>query len=121
MSKHPIVHIEFSSKDLEAAGKFYSDLFGWKVEQMPEMNYAMFETGEGLGGGLTPVSDSYPPGTVVVYIDTEDIEATLAQVESLGGKVMATKTEIPGMGWFGLFTDPSGNLVGLFTTLPGTA
>jgi predicted enzyme related to lactoylglutathione lyase len=25
------------------------------------------------------------------------------------------KTEIPGIGWFGVFTDPTGNKVGLYT------
>lgn len=102
------MHIEFSSKDLETSEKFYGDLFGWKIQHMPEMNYGMFETGDGVGGGLSPVSESNPPGTVVVYINTDDIEATLARVEALGGKTMATKTEIPGMGWFGLFTEMPG-------------
>jgi predicted enzyme related to lactoylglutathione lyase len=50
MSKHPIVHVEFSAHDREAAGDFYSKLFDWKVQQMPEMNYATFDTGEGVGG-----------------------------------------------------------------------
>ncbi len=51
MSKHPIVHVEFSANDRETAGDFYSKLFDWKVQQMPEMNYASFDTGEGVGGG----------------------------------------------------------------------
>jgi hypothetical protein len=121
MSPHPIVHIEFSAKDREAAAQFYADAFGWKVEQNPEFNYATFEPGEGVAGGFNPITDRYPAGTVVVYIGTDDIEASLAKVESLGGKVMATKTEIPGIGWFGLFQDPTGNLVGLYTAMPGQA
>ncbi len=50
MSEHHIVHVEFSAEDREAAGKFYSELFGWEVEQIPEMNYATFETGDNVGG-----------------------------------------------------------------------
>jgi predicted enzyme related to lactoylglutathione lyase len=121
MTSHPIVHIEFSAKDREATSQFYTDLFGWKVEQMPEMNYASFEPGEGVGGGFNPVSDSNPAGTVVVYVGTDDIEASLAKAETLGGKLIAPKMEIPGMGWFALFADPTGNTVGLFKELPGTA
>ena len=117
MSKHPIVHIEFSAQDREAAGKFYSDLFGWKVEQMPEMDYATFESSEGVGGGFNPVKEGNPAGTVVVYIGTDDIEATLAKAESLGAKTIVPKTEIPTMGWFGMFTDPTGNLIGVYTGL----
>jgi predicted enzyme related to lactoylglutathione lyase len=62
MSKHPIVHIEFSTKDRKESGKFYNELFGWNVQQMPEMDYAMFESGEGVGGGLNPVTEGFPAG-----------------------------------------------------------
>jgi predicted enzyme related to lactoylglutathione lyase len=50
MSKHPVVHIEFSAADRQAAGKFYQDVFGWKITDVPEMNYTMFEYEEGRGG-----------------------------------------------------------------------
>jgi predicted enzyme related to lactoylglutathione lyase len=114
MSNHPIVHIEFSAQDREAAGKFYSDVFGWKVNQMPEMDYATFEYKEGRGGGFNPVKEDYPAGTVVVYIGTDDIEASLEKIEAQGGEAIVPKTEIPDTGWFGMFKDPTGNLVGLF-------
>ncbi len=118
MSTHSIVHIEISTNNLEASGKFYSDLFGWHIEQMPEMNYATFDTHNGVGGGFNPVSDSTPAGLVTVYVGTDDINATLAQAEKLGGKTFVPKTEIPGMGWFAIFTDLTGNKIGLFTEVP---
>ncbi len=118
MSKHPIVHIEFSAHNREAAGKFYADLFGWKVQQIPEMNYATFEAEGGPGGGFNPVSETYPAGTVLVYVNSDDINTTLSQVESLGGKVIVPKSEIPGVGWFAIFSDPTGNQVGLLQPLP---
>jgi hypothetical protein len=52
---------------------------------------------------------------VLVYVQTDDIEATLAKVESLGGRVLVPKTEIPTVGWFGVFSDPTGNKVGLYS------
>ncbi len=118
MSKHPIVHIELSANDPEAAGKFYSDAFDWKFEAIPEMNYVTFEAEGGPGGGFNPTSsESVNPGDVLVYIQTDDIEASLAKVESLGGKALMPKTEIPNTGWFGIFSDPTGNNVGLYTPL----
>ena len=87
---------------------------------MPEMDYAMFDTGEGLGGGLNPVKDDYPAGTVMVYVGSDDIDATLAKVEQLGGKTLVPKSEIPGQGWFGMFSDPTGNTIGLFTGMEGS-
>jgi hypothetical protein len=115
MSQHPIVHIEFSANDGETAGKFYSELFGWKITYDPALNYTMFESSEGAGGGFSPVSKENPAGTVMVYIGTDDIGATLAKAESLGGKTVVPKSEIPGMGWFAMFSDPTGNVVGLYT------
>ena len=121
MSKHAIVHVEISAKDRLAASKFYQELFGWQVEQMPEMEYATFETGEGVGGGLSPLGENNPEGSVVVYVSTDDIPATLEQVVKLGGKVLVPQTEIPGMGWFGMFSDPSNNRLGLFKAGEGGA
>ena len=115
MSNHPIVHIEFAAPDQAAAGKFYSDLFGWKVEAFPEFHYYTFETGPNeVGGGINPVSKSYPAGTVVFYVGTDDIEATLKKAEGLGAKTLMEKMEIPGMGWMGMFRDPAGNMIGLW-------
>jgi predicted enzyme related to lactoylglutathione lyase len=117
MSTHPIVHIEFSTYDREAAGKFYGELFGWEVQQLPDMNYATFTTGEGVGGGFSPITDNNPAGTVLVYIGTDDIPATLARIKSMGGKIVVPESPIPDMGWFAIFQDPTGNLVGLYKTI----
>ena len=54
-------------------------------------------------------------GDVLVYVATDDVQASLAKAESLGGKTLVPKTEIPKIGWFGIFADPTGNKVGLFT------
>ena len=101
MSKHPIVHVEISAKDLVAAGKFYHDLFGWEVQQIPEMHYATFRTAEGSpGGGFNPVSAENPAGTIMIYIDTPDIKGSLRQIEKLGGAVLMQPMPIPGVGLF---------------------
>jgi predicted enzyme related to lactoylglutathione lyase len=117
MSEHRVVHVEISAQDREAAAKFYGDLFGWKFEQFPDMNYATFDTGNSVGGGLNPVTDTNPAGSVVVYIGSADIDADLAKAESLGANIVQPKTEIPNTGWFGFFADPTGNMIGLYTGL----
>ena len=60
---------------------------------------------------------SVPAGDVTVYIDTEDIDVTLKQIEKAGGKTLLPKTEIPGIGWFAQFADPTGNRMALYTAL----
>ena len=121
MSKRNIDHVEIPSANVEAAGKFYQDLFGWKLQHMPEMNYTMWEDGSGSGGGFPQVSEENPVGQVLVYIDSDDIEADLKKVEKLGGKVLHPKTEIPQMGWYGVFQDPTGNVLAVYTSMNPTS
>lgn len=117
MSKRNIVHVEIPSANVEAAGRFYQELFGWKIQPMPEMNYTMWESEGGEAGGFPQVSDESPAGQVTVYIHSDDIEADLKKVEELGGKVIHPKAEIPGTGWFGMFQDPTGNVLALYTSM----
>lgn len=117
MSKRNVVHVEIPAKDVAATSKFYQDLFGWKIESIPEMNYTMWADGSGSGGGFPAVSDDNPPGRVLVYIDSDDIEADLKKVVELGGKVLHEKTEIPQTGWFGIFQDPTGNVLAVYKSL----
>jgi predicted enzyme related to lactoylglutathione lyase len=117
MPKHPIIHIEFSTRDREATGKFYADLFDWQIQQMPEMNYATFAAEGGPGGGFNPISENNPAGTILVYVATDDIEASLAKAESLGAKILVHQSEIPGVGLWGVFQDPDGNKLALFKAL----
>lgn len=117
MAGHPIVHVELSANDREAAGKFYSALFGWQVQNHPEMNYSTFTAEGGPAGGFSQVADGMATaGQTTVYVGTDDIDGTLAKAEQLGGKVLMPKMEIPNTGWMGLFQDPTGNIVGLFTS-----
>jgi hypothetical protein len=76
----------------------------------------MWEPAAGPGGGFTPLGEDVKPGDILIYVDSADIEADLKQVEALGGKVVVPKMEIPGVGWFGIFLDPTGNKIALYTS-----
>lgn len=117
MSKRNVVHVEIPAANVQAAGTFYQELLGWKIQHDTQMNYSMWEAGDGSGGGFPEVSKDTPAGQVLVYIDSDDIEADLKKVEKLGGTVVYPKTEIPNIGWFGLFQDPTGNILGLYTSM----
>ncbi len=116
MSKRNVVHVEIPAASVGDAAKFYEALFGWKMQHVPEFNYTMWEDGSGFGGGFNQVSAENPVGQVLVYIDSDDIEADLKRVTDLGGAVLQPKMEIPGTGWFGIFKDPTGNTLALYTS-----
>jgi len=115
MPKNKVAHFEIVAKDPEKASEFYSSVFDWETSYMEEMNYFMFADG-GTGGGFTKPEDAMPAGTVL-YFYIDDIPKALEQVKLSGGTVVREKTEIPGMGWYGLFKDLDGNRIGLFTRL----
>ena len=116
MSNHSVVHIEIPANDPAAAGKFYADLFDWKIQVDPSFDYHMFQAEPGPGGGFVKTGGElgYKAGEVLIYISSDDIDATLAKAESLGVKTVVPKTEIPQTGWFAIFADPAGNRIGLF-------
>lgn len=110
----PIVHVELSAEDRSALGQFYSSVFGWELQEWPEMNYTTFSSGEGsVGGGFASVGDGMPKGAVVIYIDVDDVQATLKEIEQQGGKTLMPPTDIPGVGTMAHFSDPSGNQVAI--------
>ena len=117
---HPIVHVEFSAKDHTAAGKFYSTVFGWELKEYPEMNYTTFQPEkDAVGGGFSPVSEEYPAGTIMVYIETDDLDASLEAIKANGGEVVTGRYPIPGVGDMATFKDPTGNLVALLQPVEG--
>ena len=111
-----IMWMEFHSKDFATTQSFYERVFGWKFDSSMGPEYLMFDDGSGVvGGGFskdTPVSTGSP----LVYVWVDDLEKSLAQIAEAGGTQVKEKTEIPTVGWWGSFKDPSGNLVGLYET-----
>ena len=49
---NPFCHVELNTTDLKKAKDFYSQLFNWKLEDMPDGSYTMIRVGEGTGGGM---------------------------------------------------------------------
>jgi uncharacterized protein len=115
---NPFVHVELNSADPEKAKKFYSQLFQWKLETVPNSAapsgaYTMIEVGSGTGGGIMKQVPGGPSGWLA-YVEVDDLQATTQQAERLGGKIMKDITEVPGMGWFSFIEDPTGAVLGLW-------
>lgn len=115
---HHIYYIEIPSTDFAKSKEFYEKLFDWKVEIDEEMNYAYWETPEpeGLGGGFNPVKEpcTCKEGCCLVYILVESIDAKVGEIEGAGGTIVTPKTEIADFGWYAIFQDTIGAVVGLW-------
>jgi uncharacterized protein len=114
MAKGSISHIEFPADDPARARRFYSALAGWEYDQMDALpDYWLFRTDETAGGAIGTRGGSV--GNVVrVYIDVDDLEASVAAAEANGGTVVTPPSPVPGTGRFAAVLDPEGNEIGLF-------
>lgn len=112
-----IVHVELPCSDVARAKAFYGDIFGWTFEDVPDMDYTLFQPAGGPGGGLF-VPEEFNPGGSLNYLLVDSIDETTAKIEAAGGKVLVPKAEVPGMGWFAIFQDPEGNAMALWKAAP---
>lgn len=110
-------HIEIPTASAETAKKFYGQAFGWTFHEIPEHKYTTYRTGDGeIGGGLfDPPAGA--PRTITNYILVDDLEASAKKVQELGGRIVADRVEVPGMGWFRIIADPDGNTFGLWQSM----
>ena len=104
MSDHPICHVEIPATDPAGVSRFYAEVFDWQMEIDSTRNYHMFEPRRGPGGAFVQVGETTDAriGEVLIYVFTDDIDATLT-----------AKTEVP-HGWFAVFADPAGNRIALY-------
>jgi predicted enzyme related to lactoylglutathione lyase len=113
---NPVTWFEVVGKDGAGLQKFYSDAFGWKLEDAG-MGYGMLTQPEqGIGGGVGQAQDG--AGHVTFYVEVDDPQATLDRIESLGGKTIVPVTEME-MVTFALFADPEGHVVGIAKSQQG--
>lgn len=123
-----VVHFEIPADDLDRAKTFYGSVFGWELQSMAmgggeytvvkttavdEQTQMPTEPGAINGGMMRRDELLRAP---VLTIDVDSIDAALREIEAGGGSTMTPRTEIPGMGAFAYFTDPEGNVLGLWET-----
>jgi uncharacterized protein len=108
---NPVVRFEVGAADARPLVTFYAELFGWDMQTISE-GYTAVDTraGQGLTGGVGRSNTGDPWATF--YVEVDDLQATLARAEALGGKTVVPVIELPGMA-FAMFDDPDGLLVGL--------
>jgi predicted enzyme related to lactoylglutathione lyase len=108
----PVTWFEINSANASKLHGFYSEVFGWKVNPIPDMGYALVDTGSenGIAGGI---GEAQGPNQVVFYVEVGDLNAVLDRIEESGGCTVVPITEIPDMVTFAQFADPEGNVVGI--------
>lgn len=118
-----VVHFEIPADDTTRARTFYEQAFGWKIQEIPGMDYAFVITTPvddkqmptepgGINGGMAKRAG--PLAHPVFTIDVPSIEKALAAVEKGGGRTIQPKQPVADMGFVAYFKDSEGNVVGLW-------
>jgi predicted enzyme related to lactoylglutathione lyase len=124
-----VVHFEIHADDCERAERFYTDVFGWKVQRLDgaSIDYRLVSTGPtdvpGIDGAITErrgpaPQEGAPVSSYVCTIAVEDLDAIEARVPEAGGEQVVDRREIPGVGQLSYFKDTEGNILGALQPAP---
>ena len=104
--------VELSTTDTEAAKDFYSALFGWTTDDSPVPGgvYTMCKKGDSFVGAIQAQGEEmraqgHPPYWMS-YVSVDSVDKTAAQVEELGGKILAPPFDVMDAGRMAVFQDP---------------
>lgn len=120
-----IVWWEIETPDPEAFQRFHAAMWGWTFERAFEnselkADYWIIQSGgRGIGGLQRAATTTAPhPGTRL-YVEVDDLELALDEVQVHGGRVERRRTGLGGEDrWYGTVLDTSGVAFGLWTQNP---
>lgn len=107
---------ELCSRDMEGSKKFYKELLGWEMEEMPmpEGAYTVLKAGGEAVGGMMPMPASVPamvPTHWATYVTVSDVDAVAKKAQELGATMIVPPMDIPNVGRFSTFQDPQGAVI----------
>ena len=110
---------EIPTADYERACRFYETIFDIQLTRQTCGGFRMavwpYE-GDAVSGCLIEMAEARPhkDGTRIYLNAGKDLADVLARVEAAGGSIVVPKTLIsPEIGYFALFFDTEGNVLGL--------
>ncbi len=106
---------ELITTGLDAATKFYEGLVGWTMVPISpgEHPYTIARTGGVAAAGIYQPEVAPAHSVWIVSFQTSDIDASIAKVQELGGRVIHPVNDAPGIGRTAWAADPTGAVFGL--------
>lgn len=115
---HPFCWMDIQAKDMQAAQKFYGELFGWSFQSFGGDDYAMYMPPAGLMGALTAKpEDLEAKQGCTPYLYTADFEGDVAALRAAGAQFTQEPNNVSGAN-VAVFLDAAGTQYGLIDTAP---
>jgi predicted enzyme related to lactoylglutathione lyase len=109
---------DLMTTDIDKAIAFYSDLFGWTIEEFdmgPAGKYKMIHAaGENHGGFVKLDAEGGVPPHWMCHCTVDDVDAAVARSEKAGGTTRVPATDIPTVGRYAVIADPQGASLSLY-------
>jgi predicted enzyme related to lactoylglutathione lyase len=106
---------QLNTTDPDAAQRFYSELFGWRFEEVsggPGPYWGVYN-GDRLNAGMMPMpAGQTAPSHWLVYFGIDDIDAGAGRIGSSSGQLLVPKSDVPG-GQIVVAQDPHGAIFAL--------
>ncbi|WP_371582558.1 VOC family protein [Streptomyces sp. NBC_01314] len=102
---------ELGTSDLEAAKRFYTELFGWRTETDPRQEaggYSIAHLGDAAVAALAPLYQESQPVAWNVSFAVSDADASAGAVWAAGGTVVMEPVDVFDIGRFAVAFDPGG-------------
>ena len=110
---------ELLTTNVSAAKAFYREALGWELEDMstPGIPYTIAKKGNREVAGIMAIPDNNPgmPPNWGSYVTVDDVDARVARVKSLGGRLCHGPQDIPNIGRFAVIADPQGAMLTMIT------
>jgi len=94
-------HFELHTRDYDRSIQFYKDVFGWEPETAADeadFRYTLLPIGDGENAGVMDASAWLPeaaPAHWTMYVCVDDVDASLARVNELGGTTVVAGEDTP--------------------------
>jgi len=108
--------IQYSGSDTTAAKKFYKDVIGWNIADMPMedgTSYSGIMLEDGPIGGFSPVPEA--SGGWTIYITVADVDTSTKRAKDAGATITTEPMDMPGIGRMSSIIDPQGARLSLIT------
>lgn len=110
----PVVRWQIVSPNPDGVGRFYGHVFGWTEKRDNALGYRDVNTGspKGIPGGVWPAPPD-APSFVQLFIEVDDLDATIEAVTAHGGTILVPKSALPDGDTMAVVRDPLGMSIGL--------
>ncbi len=109
--------VDLATTDVSAAAQFYGEVLGWSFQNQGG-DFGHYHMASLKGHDTAGIGPMHPGGAPVphwpLYLQTDNVDATVEEVKRLGGSVLAPPMDVGPHGRMAIIADPDGAALGLW-------